>query len=209
VRNLIQWARARSLTGNVSVPLPPRSEPIRLLGEDDHIHQLDRCLSDDSIPLDLRVAGALVLLFGLLVSRVMQLSKNDVFDDGDLTYLDIDTHRLMLPPRLAELLASSVTGTTSDGQLLASEPLCRGCSPADPGSPSPLTYPPRSWPTSPASASAQPNAGLSGPNETGSPTSASEPLTSRPRLRQHAWRGCGDERRRSCRIGQSMRWASR
>jgi hypothetical protein len=45
VRYFIQWARARHLTGDVSVPLPPRSEPVRLLGEDDHIRQLDRCLS--------------------------------------------------------------------------------------------------------------------------------------------------------------------
>ena len=42
---------------------------MRLLGEGDHIHQLDRCLTDDSMPLDLRVGGALVLLFGMLVSR--------------------------------------------------------------------------------------------------------------------------------------------
>jgi hypothetical protein len=83
VRYFIQWARARHLTGDVSVPLPPRSEPVRLLGEDDHIRQLDRCLSDDSMPLDLRVGGALILLFGLLVSRVMQLTKNDVVDDGE------------------------------------------------------------------------------------------------------------------------------
>jgi hypothetical protein len=69
VRYFIQWARARHLTGDVSVPLPPRSEPVRLLGEDDHIHQLDRCLSDDGMSLDLRVGGALVLLFGLLASR--------------------------------------------------------------------------------------------------------------------------------------------
>jgi integrase len=62
------------------------------------------CLSDDSMPLDLRVGGALILLFGLLVSRVMQLTKNDVVDDGGVTYLEINTHRLMLPPQLACLV---------------------------------------------------------------------------------------------------------
>jgi hypothetical protein len=44
------------------------------------------------------------LLFGLLVSRVMQLTKNDVVDDGGVTYLEINTHRLMLPPQLACLV---------------------------------------------------------------------------------------------------------
>ena len=62
------------------------------------------CLSQGSMPLDLRVGGALVLLFGLLASRVMQLTKNDVADDGEVTYLDIDTHRLRLPPRLVRQL---------------------------------------------------------------------------------------------------------
>jgi len=59
------------------------------------------------MPLDLRVGGALILLFGLLASRVMQLTKNDVIDDGEVTYLDIDSHRLMLPPRLARLVRQS------------------------------------------------------------------------------------------------------
>jgi hypothetical protein len=104
VRYFLQWARARNLTCDLTVPLPPRPEPVRLLGEDDHARQLDCCLTDDSMPLDLRVGGALVLLFGMLVSRITQLAKNDVIDDGRAAYLAIDGHRLMLPPRLASLI---------------------------------------------------------------------------------------------------------
>ncbi len=54
--------------------------------------------------MDLRVGGALVLLFGMLVSRVTQLTKDDVIEDGQATYLATDGHRLMLPPRLAHLV---------------------------------------------------------------------------------------------------------
>jgi len=206
VRYFIQWARARHLTGEVSVPLPPRSEPVRLLGEDDHIRQLDRCLSDDSMPLDLRVGGALVLLFGLLVSRVMHLTKGDVHDDGEVTYLDIDTHRLMLPPRLARLvrrLRDENAQRWTLAQLGTTAPwLFPGQSPARPAvdvlfgvrlqrhginahagrNTARLALaaelPPRSWLISQASASARPNAGPSGPSETGPATSASEPPTS-------------------------------
>jgi hypothetical protein len=39
----------------------------------------------------------------MLVSRLMQLTKNDVVDDGEITYLNVDGHRLALPPRLARL----------------------------------------------------------------------------------------------------------
>jgi hypothetical protein len=77
---------------------------VRLLDEEDHIQQLDRCLADASMPLDLRVGGALVLLFGMLVSRVTQLTKDDVIDDGQTAYLAVDGHRLLLPPQLASLV---------------------------------------------------------------------------------------------------------
>jgi hypothetical protein len=54
-RYFLQWAHARGLASDLTVPLPPRPEPVRLLGEKDHIRQLDRCLTDDSMALDLRV----------------------------------------------------------------------------------------------------------------------------------------------------------
>jgi hypothetical protein len=104
VRYFLQWARGRGLAGDLTVPLPPRQEPARLLAESDHIHQLDRCLTDEAMPLDLRVGGALVLLFGMLISRITQLTRDDVIEDGQATYLAIDGHRLMLPSMLAHLV---------------------------------------------------------------------------------------------------------
>jgi hypothetical protein len=97
-------AQRRGLTCDLTVLLPPRPEPVRLLGEVDHIHQLDRCLTDDGMPLDLRVEGALVLLSGMLVSWITQLTKDDVIEDGQATYLAIAGHRLTLPPQLASLV---------------------------------------------------------------------------------------------------------
>ena len=105
VRYFLQWAHGRVLAGDLMVPLPPRQEPAKLLAESDHVQQLDRCLTDEAMPLDLRVGGALVLLFGMLVSRITQLTKNDVIESGQATCLAIDGHRLMLlPPRLVDLV---------------------------------------------------------------------------------------------------------
>ena len=101
---LLQWAHVRGLAGDLDVPLPPRQEPERLLAERDHIHQLDRCLADEAMPLDLRFGGALVLLFGMLVSRITRLTKDDVIEDNRTTWLAIDGHRLMLPTKLAHLV---------------------------------------------------------------------------------------------------------
>jgi CDP-glycerol glycerophosphotransferase len=43
---------------------------------------LTRCLNDNDIPLDVRVAGALILLFGLLSSRVLHLIENETLGSG-------------------------------------------------------------------------------------------------------------------------------
>jgi hypothetical protein len=136
VRYFLQWARGRGLVGDLDVPLPPRQEPERLLAERDHIQQLDRCLTDEAMPLDLRVGGALVLLFGMLVSRITQLTKDDVIEDSRATWLAIDGHRLMLPARLAQLvrqLRDQDEPRWTLGRLGASVPwLFPGQSPARP-----------------------------------------------------------------------------
>ena len=128
VRYFLQWARTRGLAGDLAVPLPPRQEPARLLAESDHIQQLDRCLTDEAMPLDLRARGALVLLFGMLVSRITRLTKDDVTADGQATCLAIDGHRLMLPPRLAHLVRQLRDQDEPRGLSAAWEPRCRGSS---------------------------------------------------------------------------------
>jgi hypothetical protein len=69
------------------------------------------------MPLDLRAGGALVLLFGMLVSRITQVTKGDVIEDGQATWLANDGHRA------------------------AWERQCRGSSPA--ALPWPRSFPPR------------------------------------------------------------------
>ena len=45
------------------------------------------------------------MLFGMLVSRIMKLSKDDVIEDGQATCLSVDGYRFTLPPRLAVLVS--------------------------------------------------------------------------------------------------------
>lgn len=75
VRYFLQWAHTRGQSGELAVPLPPRPEPARLLAEDDHIRQLDQCLTDQAMPLDLRTGGALVLLCLMLPPRLAELVR--------------------------------------------------------------------------------------------------------------------------------------
>jgi hypothetical protein len=50
------------------VPFHRRQEQARLLAESAHVQQLDRCLADETMPLDLRVGGALTCSWGCLLA---------------------------------------------------------------------------------------------------------------------------------------------
>jgi len=113
----ISWGRGLHVIGDVRVPPRPKAEPVRFIDESDRGEQLRRCLTDDDLPLDVRVAGALILLFGLLSSRVAHLSKSDITDDGQMARLNLDGHQLQLPPRLAALVRRQRDETESRWRL--------------------------------------------------------------------------------------------
>ncbi|MEE4493167.1 hypothetical protein [Streptomyces sp. BE230] len=54
--------------------------------------------------LDTRAAGALILLFGLHTSQVRHLTATQLAHRDGNTYLTVDRHPILLPPRLAGLL---------------------------------------------------------------------------------------------------------
>ena len=66
LRDFLTWASARRLAGQVTVPALPSSELTGLITEDSRWQLLSRCLRDPGIPLDVRTAGALLLLYGQL-----------------------------------------------------------------------------------------------------------------------------------------------
>jgi hypothetical protein len=65
---------------------------------------LERCLTDDQMPLDLRAVGALVLLFGITPTRVVNLTADQLIERDGEHYLVLDRHQLLIPPRIAHLL---------------------------------------------------------------------------------------------------------
>jgi hypothetical protein len=74
------------------------------LDEAVHLDQLHRCLNDDTIDIDLRAGGALILLYGITTTRVLGLRQNQVHTKDGNTYLTLRDHDMVLPPKLAELL---------------------------------------------------------------------------------------------------------
>jgi hypothetical protein len=69
------------------------------------VDQLRGRLHDTTLPTLVRAGGALVLLYGLPVSRVTALRHDDIHTDTKRrTWLQFGGHRLRLPPAVATLL---------------------------------------------------------------------------------------------------------
>lgn len=104
IRYFLAWAASRSLLPQLAVPLIPHQEPKRILAEDERWDQLSRLLSDSTLPIDVRAAGSLVLLFGLHASRVRHLRTDHLHEDGGQMRLAIGSPPVLVPPKLAALL---------------------------------------------------------------------------------------------------------
>lgn len=104
IRFFLAWASSRGIGPEVHVQTPGRSVIGRMLEEEERQECLKHCISDEQLPLDVRVAGALVALYGLTISRIVRLTHTDIQPrEGDV-YLRIDKSPLVLPPRLAEII---------------------------------------------------------------------------------------------------------
>jgi hypothetical protein len=106
VTTFIEWSKGRKLCSDLTVPQRPSAGPSNLLTEEDRWDMLDRCLHDDELPLDVRVTGALVLLYGRTTTSIATLTcgRIDVVDQE--TYLRFDEGPALVPPALAALLTT-------------------------------------------------------------------------------------------------------
>jgi hypothetical protein len=113
VRDFLRWSHARGLSADLQVNwLGREGLPRNVLGEDERWPLLRRCLRDDSQPLRLRMAGALVLLYGQIPTRIVELTVESITRTDTDTYLQVKDQPVLLPPPLAALtlqLASSST----------------------------------------------------------------------------------------------------
>ena len=103
-----RWVNKQGLAaGELTVPTRRRGTPSRLLAEDELQQQLRRCLNDATLPLDVRVVGALVRLYAPAIVRIVELTTDRYHTDESGAYLTIDRHPVLLPPSLARLIEDS------------------------------------------------------------------------------------------------------
>ncbi|WP_035875972.1 hypothetical protein [Kitasatospora cheerisanensis] len=90
---------------DLDVPLRPRPDPVAL-DEDSHWEILHQCLTDTAMPLDIRTAGAILLLFGQEITRIAALPAAAVTVANGDTVLLLDRVPLLLPDPLGLLLTA-------------------------------------------------------------------------------------------------------
>jgi hypothetical protein len=126
LRDFLRWAHTRGLAADLEVRwLGSQGLPEQILDTDQRWALLRRCLRDDNLSLRLRVAGALVLLYGQIPSRIVELTAASVTTAGSDTHLALHDQPVLVPPPLAALLARLVAlnshqvTTSSDPDLPA------------------------------------------------------------------------------------------
>ncbi|MGF1427099.1 hypothetical protein [Kitasatospora sp. LaBMicrA B282] len=105
VRGFLRWTAQRGLTADLDVPWPRRSpEPRNWSTPEQRWELLDRCLNDDNLPLDVRAAACLTLLYGLSGQRITELTTRHL-TGGEHPTIRLGEHPAALPPTVFRLLA--------------------------------------------------------------------------------------------------------
>ncbi|MGW3128478.1 hypothetical protein [Streptomyces sp. NPDC001123] len=120
LRDFLRWAHSRQLAGDLTVPwLGRKEDPNDILDVQERWRLLRRCFHDETMPLHLRVAGALVLLYGQVPQNIVRLTRSHISVTEQHTYLTFGQHPVLLPSPLAELVHQlSVTSPTGRRPIL-------------------------------------------------------------------------------------------
>ncbi|MFF9647290.1 hypothetical protein [Kitasatospora aureofaciens] len=115
ISTFINWAVARHLTGPLVLPRKRKALPTTFLTKDEYGEQLRRCLNDDTLPLEVRIVGALTRLYALPVTRIVKLTTDRFHREEERAYFTFDRNPVLLPPKLARLIERQISrpGVTS------------------------------------------------------------------------------------------------
>ncbi|MEO3976762.1 hypothetical protein [Streptomyces sp. CAU 1734] len=105
VRDFLVWAADDGRAQHLHIPHRDKPAPVAMEARS-HWKLLTRCLHDeDGLPLEVRVAGALVLLYGQQATRIVSLARDCLEHRTQDSYLLLGEAPLILPPALTRLIA--------------------------------------------------------------------------------------------------------
>ncbi|WP_329537601.1 hypothetical protein OG568_55510 (plasmid) [Streptomyces sp. NBC_01450] len=117
IGRFIRWTNARHVTRGLEAPSPKHGLAERFMDEDQHQEQLRRCLTDTSLPLELRIVGALIRLYALPLTRIVQLTTDRFVQSESGSYLVIARYPVLLSPSLARLIEQQIAGGRTPSML--------------------------------------------------------------------------------------------
>lgn len=110
LRAFLHWAmQSRQCRRSLSIPAMKASRRATLT-EDERLDALGRLLTGSDIPMRLRIAGIIVLLYAQPLTRVVRLTIDDVLHDGETTLLRIGEPASPIPAPVASLLQEYIAG---------------------------------------------------------------------------------------------------
>lgn len=105
-QGFVTWLRQRHVNNRIAIPTRQSRSHHAPLTEAQRCTHLDRCLHDTALPSDVRAAGALMLVYGVPLTRIARLRQQDLrTDDHGSTHLRMPPNPpVQLPSSLARLL---------------------------------------------------------------------------------------------------------
>ena len=114
-RDFLRWAHQRRLCGQLDISRPASPLPVASGNIDELTAIAKRLLADDTIALVDRVAGLLVICYGQLLSRIVELTTDRITTRDGTTTLRLGNTDIDLPQPIENLLrqlAANRTGYT-------------------------------------------------------------------------------------------------
>ncbi|MFD7877729.1 hypothetical protein ACFV5G_27130 [Streptomyces sp. NPDC059766] len=108
------WAARRGHSHRLLVPHRPKGDLVGL-DEDSHWELLHQCLKDTVLPLDVRAAGAILLLFGRHLARIAALPTTALTEVNSHPVLVLARTPIRLPEPAALLLTEFAAQAPSSG----------------------------------------------------------------------------------------------
>jgi len=99
----LYWARDQRIVANLDIPVA-HTNNTHLMGPRQRLDHLRRVLTDDTLGLAPRLAGALVLLFGASLDQIAALTLDDITSNDDGVRIRLGTSPILLPDPVAGLL---------------------------------------------------------------------------------------------------------
>lgn len=106
LHDFIAWTNQCGLTRDLEIAWLPEGEPVNYLDDTHHLELLERCINDGELPTDVRCAGAILLLYGLHVSRIVELTSDDFEHRNGNSYIRLAKQPVIIPPALAALITA-------------------------------------------------------------------------------------------------------